>query len=126
MAVKELNLGRVKGDPLTWDDLTDEQKESLRGQKGDDGRAPIIKVGTVTTIDSTGNANVNAHTEGNTTTFDFQIPRGETGGNYTNGILNTIEDVMLSEDSEKFPGVLAIKELMEEITDEEIAAIFNN
>ena len=31
----KLNLGRVKGDPLTWDDLTDEQKASLKGQKGD-------------------------------------------------------------------------------------------
>ena len=25
----KLNLGRVKGDPLTWDDLTDEQKQRL-------------------------------------------------------------------------------------------------
>ena len=41
MAAKEINLGRVKGDPLTWNDLTDEQKESLRGQKGDTAPAPL-------------------------------------------------------------------------------------
>ena len=30
-------LQGIQGDPLTWDDLTDEQKASLKGEKGDDG-----------------------------------------------------------------------------------------
>ena len=41
-------------------------------------------------------------------------------------MLNTIAEVMSSTDSTKFPGILAIHEMMEEITADEIANIFNN
>ncbi len=126
MAAKEINLGRVKGDPLTWNDLTDEQKESLRGQKGDTAPPPIIKIGEITTVESYIEAGVESHTDGNTTTFDFQIPKGQKGNDYSAGMLNTIAEVMSSTDSTKFPGILAIHEMMEEITADEIANIFNN
>lgn len=32
-----LDIGDVRGPALTWDDLTDEQKAALKGEKGDDG-----------------------------------------------------------------------------------------
>lgn len=35
--MKEFNLGRVKGDPLTFNDLTAAQKEELRGPQGERG-----------------------------------------------------------------------------------------
>lgn len=124
MALAQIDLGKVKGDPLTWSDLTEEQKESLRGEKGDNASPPVIKVGTVTTVESSGMANVIPHTDGNTTTFDFQIPRGERGNDYLSGILNTMEEVVSSKDETKIPGVLAIQEMLEEISQEEIDAIF--
>lgn len=126
MASAQIDLGRVKGEPLTWNDLTEEQKESLRGEKGDNASPPIIRVGTVTTVEPSGSADVIPHTDGNTTTFDFQIPRGQKGDDYLTSILNTMEEVEASTDETKFPGALAIKEMLEEITDEEINTILNN
>ena len=70
----KLNLGRVKGDPLTWDDLTDEQKASLKGQKGD---IPIVKAGTTTIVKFDQNAKVTSETNGDVTSFNFQIPVGQ-------------------------------------------------
>lgn len=126
MASAQMDLGRVKGDPLTWADLTEEQKESLRGEKGDNAPPPIIKVGNVTTIEPSGSANVIPHTDGNTTTFDFQIPRGQKGDDYLTGMLNTMEEVSTSTDETKFPGILAIQEMLEDVTEAEINAILNN
>lgn len=70
----KLNLGRVKGDPLTWDDLTNEQKASLKGEKGD---MPVIKAGTTTTVKFDQNAKVTSETNGDVTSFNFQIPVGQ-------------------------------------------------
>ena len=70
----QINLGRVKGDPFTYEDFTQEQLAAL---KGADGVTPTIKVGTVTTLEPEENATVTAKTSGTTTTFNFGIPRGE-------------------------------------------------
>lgn len=70
----QINLGRVKGDPLTWDDLTEEQKLSLKGEKGD---MPIIKAGTTTVVTFDESAKVTSETNGDVTSFHFQIPVGQ-------------------------------------------------
>lgn len=68
-----------KGDALTFDDLTDEQKEALKGAKGDTGATPTIKAQVVTTSAENG-AKVEVSTTNNVSTFKFTIPRGD---NYT-------------------------------------------
>ena len=70
----QINLGRVKGDPFTYEDFTPEQLAAL---KGENGVTPTIKVGTVTTLEPEDKATVTAKTSGTTTTFNFGIPRGE-------------------------------------------------
>lgn len=70
----KINLGRVKGDPLTWDDLTDEQKLSLKGEKGN---TPKVKAGTTTIVEYDKGAKVTSNTTGDVTSFNFQIPVGQ-------------------------------------------------
>lgn len=70
----KINLGRVKGEPLTWDDLTEEQKASL---KGEIGKTPTIKVGTTETVEYEEGAEVTAETKGDVTSFHFKIPVGQ-------------------------------------------------
>ena len=70
----QINLGKVKGDPFTYEDFTPEQLAAL---KGADGVTPTIKVGTVSTLEPEESATVTASTSGTTTTFNFGIPRGE-------------------------------------------------
>lgn len=122
----KINLGRVKGDPLRYEDLTDAQKLELKGDKGDNAPPPVIKVGTVETLDPSDKATVTSETNGNVTTFNFQIPQGEKGVDYENAILNSMDEIIESDDSTKVPGTLAIKEMLDEITDEEITTLFEN
>ena len=74
MEMPKINLGRVKGDPLTWDDLTEEQKASLKGEKGN---TPTIKVGTTETVAYEEGAEVTSETKGDVTSFNFKIPVGQ-------------------------------------------------
>ena len=53
--------------------------QGQKGDKGDQGITPTIKVGTVTTSNPGTNVSVTAQTSGTTTTFNFSIPKGETG-----------------------------------------------
>lgn len=70
----QLDLGRVKGDPFRYEDLTDEQKLELKGEKGD---MPVIKAGTTTIVKFDENAKVTSETNGDVTSFNFQIPVGQ-------------------------------------------------
>ena len=59
-----------------------------KGDKGDTGATgatPTIKVGTVTTGAAGSSASVTSSTSGTTTTFNFTIPRGNTGAAGTSG-----------------------------------------
>lgn len=49
-----------------------------KGEKGDIGVTPTIKAGTATSLDATAAPTVSATTSGNTTTFNFGIPKGDT------------------------------------------------
>lgn len=49
-----------------------------KGEKGDIGVTPTIKAGTATSLDATAAPTVSAITSGNTTTFNFGIPKGDT------------------------------------------------
>ena len=69
-----INLGKVKGEPFRYEDFTPEQ---LAGLKGEPGETPIIKVGTVTTLEAGEKATVTAETVEETTTFNFGLPKGE-------------------------------------------------
>ena len=55
------------------------------GAKGAAGTTPTIKVGTVTTGNAGTNAVVTASTSGTTTTFNFTIPKGNTGATGAKG-----------------------------------------
>ena len=55
------------------------------GAKGAAGITPTIKVGTVTTGNAGTNAVVTASTSGTTTTFNFTIPKGNTGATGAKG-----------------------------------------
>lgn len=70
----KINLGRVKGDPLHYEDLTEEQKLEL---KGETGNTPIIKAGTTTIVNFDQAAKVTSETNGDVTSFNFQIPVGQ-------------------------------------------------
>ncbi|MCI8597925.1 MAG: hypothetical protein HFJ10_05725 [Lachnospiraceae bacterium] len=70
----QINLGHVKGDPLTWEDLTEEQRLSLKGEKGD---TPTVKAGKTTIVEYDQGAKVTSQTTGDVTSFDFQIPVGQ-------------------------------------------------
>lgn len=48
-----------------------------KGNKGDNGITPIIEVGTATSLDASASPTVSATTNGNTTTFNFGIPKGD-------------------------------------------------
>lgn len=56
-------------------------EQGPKGDQGNPGVTPIIEVGTVTTGNAGTSAGVTARTSGNTTTFNFTIPRGATGQN---------------------------------------------
>jgi len=72
-----------KGDPLSFDDLTEEQKEELKGEKGD--AVKTINVGSVTTINPDQSATVTKSAETpESVTFDFRIPRGYSPYVYAN------------------------------------------
>ena len=70
----KINLGRVKGDPFRYEDLTEAQKLELKGEKGD---MPVIKAGTTTIVNFDQNAKVTSETNGDVTSFNFQIPVGQ-------------------------------------------------
>lgn len=70
----QLDLGRVKGDPFLYEDLTEEQKLELKGEKGD---MPIVKAGTTTIVEYEQGAKVTSETNGDVTSFNFQIPIGQ-------------------------------------------------
>lgn len=83
-------LASLKGEKgadgvMTFDDLTEEQKASLKGDKGDKGDAgtngttPTIKVASGSNINSVGTPSVTASTSGTTTTFTFDYLKGATG-----------------------------------------------
>jgi len=81
-----------KGDPFTYDDFTAEQLEGL---------IPIIKTGEVSTLPAGSRATVTATTDGQTTTFDFGIPKGRdgdgaSGGGNTNSWTGTHEEYELA------------------------------
>ena len=40
----EFNAQGPKGDPLTWDDLTQAQKDALKGAQGENGKTPKFKI----------------------------------------------------------------------------------
>lgn len=72
-----------KGDPLSFDDLTEEQKAELKGEKGD--AVKTINVGSVTTINPDQSATVTKSAEtAESVTFDFRIPRGYSPYVYAN------------------------------------------
>lgn len=70
----QLDLGRVKGDPFLYEDLTEEQKLELKGEKGD---MPIVKAGTTTIVEYDQGAKVTSETNGDVTSFNFRIPIGQ-------------------------------------------------
>ena len=104
-----------KGDPFTYKDFTQEQLASLKGEKGDkgekgangeqgiqgekgdrgevgatgtngkDGITPILKVGSVATLDAGSNATVAMSENNNMYTLDFGIPKGAKGDNGASG-----------------------------------------
>ena len=83
MALQTINLGRVKGDKgdaFKYEDFTAEQLAALKGEKGDQGEkgdTPELKVGTVTTVDSGSDAAVTiTNNEDGTVDFDFELPSG--------------------------------------------------
>lgn len=120
----QIDLGNVKGDPFKYNDFTLEQLEALKGAKGDKGDPPIIKIGNVISVPFESPAIITYETSDNIVTLNFQIPQGKNGEDYTNGILNTMNNVVTSNDQTKIPGIFAIQEMMEEITEEEIEEIF--
>ncbi len=119
----QLDLGNVKGDPFKYSDFTPEQ---LLGLKGDKGDPPVINIGTVTTIPFGSSPSITISSDENGDyVLNFQIPQGKNGADYTDGIMNTMSEIIASSDTTKVPGVLAIKEMLEDITDDEIQDIFS-
>lgn len=53
-------------------------QKGAKGDKGDKGNTPTIQAGTVTSLASTAAPTVTATTSGETTTFNFGIPKGDT------------------------------------------------
>jgi hypothetical protein len=87
-----INLGKVKGEPFRYEDFTPEQLEGLKGKdfKFEDfspeqleGLRSKIKVGVVETLDADEQVRVTPRVEGNTTTLDFAIPRGNGVNSYS-------------------------------------------
>ena len=70
----KVNLGHVVGRALTWEDLTEEQKLSLKGEKGN---TPEVKAGKTTIVEYDEGAKVTSETNGDVTSFNFQIPVGQ-------------------------------------------------
>lgn len=87
-----INLGKVKGEPFRYEDFTEEQLKALKGKdfKYEDfspeqleGLRSKIKVGVVETLDADEQVRVTPRVEGNTTTLDFAIPRGNGVNSYS-------------------------------------------
>lgn len=75
---RELLRGET-GRAMNWDDLTDEQKEYLRGQKGEDGVTPSFSIGTVETLDPNADAYVTIAGTDAAPVLNIGIPKGEKG-----------------------------------------------
>lgn len=122
-----INLGRVKGDPFTYDDFTPEQLAGLKGESFKfedfseeqlDSITPKIEVGTVTTLDAGSQATVTPTVNGNTTTFDFGIPKGQ---DFNLEKIDTKTDLMANTEVGKLADALAIKEAITEVDKPDIA-----
>lgn len=85
----EVNLGRVKGDPFTYDDFTQEQLEALKGKDGVSPTISVVKEGDTTTL---------TVTDGNGTTTS-EITDGIDG---ENGVgISAITQTLSTEDGGK-------------------------
>lgn len=122
-----INLGRVKGDPFTYDDFTPEQLAGLKGESFKfedfseeqlDSITPKIEVGTVTTLDAGSQATVTPKVNGNTTTFDFGIPKGQ---DFNLEKIDSRTDLMANTEVGKLADALAIKEAITEVDKPDIA-----
>lgn len=96
-----INLGKVKGEPFRYEDFTPEQLEALRGKdfKYEDfsleqleGLKSKLEIGTVETLDADQKATVTSSVNGNITTLNIGIPRGN-GVNSYSGTREEYEDV---------------------------------
>lgn len=102
-----INLGKVKGEPFRYEDFTEEQLEALKGKdfKYEDfspeqleGLKSKVKIGTVETLDADQKATVTSSVDGNVTTLNIGIPRGNGVNSYSgtreeyNNIADTIKD----------------------------------
>ena len=69
-----------KGEPFTYEDFTEEQLESLKGQQGDTGATPTFSIGAVSTIPSDQVAKIElkkTEVDGIPNyAFEFSIPKG--------------------------------------------------
>ena len=70
----QVDLGKVKGEPFRFEDFTPEQKLEIKGDKGD---MPIVKAGAVTTVPYEEGAKITSETNGDVTSFHFQVPVGQ-------------------------------------------------
>lgn len=65
-------------------------KKGEKGDPGNKGDTPIIQAGTATSLDATAAPTVSATTSGNTTTFNFGIPKGDTSDIRTPTFTDTV------------------------------------
>ena len=65
-------------------------KKGEKGDPGNKGDTPIIQAGTATSLDATDAPTVSATTSGNTTTFNFGIPKGDTSDIETPTFTDTV------------------------------------
>lgn len=65
---------------VSFDQLTDAQKASLKGESGKTYRPVVGKVTSVSSSSSP-SVNINVDDDAQTVSFSFNIPKGETGGN---------------------------------------------
>jgi hypothetical protein len=102
-----INLGKVKGEPFRYEDFTHEQLEALKGKDFKyedfspeqlDKLKSKVKIGTVETLDADQEATVTSSVDGNVTTLNIGIPRGNGVNSYSgtreeyNNIADTIKD----------------------------------
>lgn len=102
-----INLGKVKGEPFRYEDFTHEQLEALKGKDFKyedfspeqlDKLKSKVKIGTVETLDADQKATVTSSVDGNVTTLNIGIPRGNGVNSYSgtreeyNNIADTIKD----------------------------------
>lgn len=75
----EQGIQGIQGEQGPKGDQGIQGEQGPKGDQGDPGVTPIIEAGTVTTGNAGTSASVTAITSGDTTTFNFTIPRGATG-----------------------------------------------